>query len=108
MRPLYHPPLSAVRVEGILFALSDPVRVRLFAELVQCEGRSCAALLNVSKMPLPRSSLSQHFRVLRESGLIRSERRGVELKNYTRCDELKKKYGPLIQSILRAYHSEVE
>jgi DNA-binding transcriptional ArsR family regulator len=52
-------------------------------------------------MPLPKSSLSQHFKVLRESGLIRSERNGVELKNYTRCDELQKKYAKLIQTILQ-------
>jgi DNA-binding transcriptional ArsR family regulator len=40
--------------------------------------------------------MSQHFKILREAGLIRSERRGVELKNSTRCHELKKKYGPMI------------
>jgi DNA-binding transcriptional ArsR family regulator len=106
MRPLYHPPMSQVTVHGILFGLSDPVRVRIFAELVQGEGRNCAAFVNVNDMPLPKSSLSQHFKVLRECGLIRSERNGVELKNYTRCDELKKKYGKLIQTILKAYRQE--
>ena len=88
--PLYHPPLSQITVPGVLFALSDPVRVRIFAELVQGEGRNCAAFLDVNDMPLPKSSLSQHFKILRESGLIRSERNGVELQNYTRCDELQK------------------
>jgi DNA-binding transcriptional ArsR family regulator len=103
MRPLYHPPIAAVTVQGILFALSDPVRVRIFAGLVKAEGRNCAAFVNVNALPLPKSSLSQQFRVLRESGLIRSERMGVELKNFTRCDELKQRFGPLIQTILKAY-----
>jgi DNA-binding transcriptional ArsR family regulator len=98
--------MSEVTVQGVLFALSDPVRVRIFAELVQGEGRNCAAFLNVNDMPLPKSSLSQHFKLLRESGLIRSERNGVELRNYTRCDELQKKYGKLIQTILQAYRKE--
>jgi DNA-binding transcriptional ArsR family regulator len=93
-------------MQGVLFALSDPVRLRVFAELVQGEGRNCAAFLNVSEMLLPKSSLSQHFKVLREAGLIRSERNGVELKNYTRCDELRKKYGKLIQTILQTYRKE--
>ena len=106
MRPLYHPPLSEVTVQGILFALSDPVRVRIFAELIGAEGRNCAAFLNVNELPLPKSSLSQHFKVLRESGLIRSERKGVELKNYTRCDELQKKFGTLLSAILQAYRKE--
>ena len=88
--PLYHSPLSQITVPGVLFALSDTVGVGIFAELAQGEGRNCAAFLNVNGMPLPKSSLSQHFKVLRESGLIRSERNGVELKNYTRCDELQK------------------
>ena len=32
--------------------------------------------------------MSQHFKILREAGLIRSERKGVELKNPTRCHGL--------------------
>ncbi len=32
------------------------------------------------------------FKILREAGLIHSERKGVELKNSSRCSELKKKY----------------
>jgi DNA-binding transcriptional ArsR family regulator len=91
---------------GILFRLSDPVRVHIFAELVQGEGRNCAAFINVNDLPLPKSSLSQQFKVLRECRLIRSERNGVELRNDTRCDELKKKYGKLIQIILQAYQQE--
>ena len=50
--------------------------------------------------------MSQHFTILREAGLIRSERTGVELKNSTRCLELKKKYGPMIMGILQAYANE--
>jgi DNA-binding transcriptional ArsR family regulator len=50
--------------------------------------------------------LSQHFKILREAGLIRSERRGVELKNSSRCQELKKKFGPMIVAILKAYEDE--
>jgi len=46
------------------------------------------------------------FKILREAGLIRSERKGVELNNSTRCHELKKKYGPMITGILQAYANE--
>jgi len=52
------------------------------------------------------STLSQHFKILREAGLIRSERKGVELKNSTRCQELKKNFGPMVTAILRAYEKE--
>jgi len=52
---------------------------------------------------LPKSTLSQHFRILREAGLIRSERKGVELINTTRCEELKERFGPMILAIVEAY-----
>ena len=34
MRPLFHPSIEDVTVEGILHALSDPVRVAIFAQIV--------------------------------------------------------------------------
>ncbi len=94
-------------MQGILYALSDPVRVRIFAQLAQAKcARNCSAFLYISKRPLPKSTLSQHFKILREAGLIRSERKGVELQNEARCDELKNKFGPMINSILQAYGRE--
>ena len=85
---------------------SDPVRVQIYSELMQSEGQSCAAFLNINAQgkPLPRSTLLEHFRILREAGLVRSERRGKELISMTRCDELRKPFGPLITEIIKAYN----
>jgi DNA-binding transcriptional ArsR family regulator len=107
MRPIYHPRLQEITVQGILYALSDPTRVRIFAQLVaaQC-SKNCSNFLQVGGETLPKSTLSQHFKVLREAGLIRSERKGVELQNYARCDELKEKFGPRVTAILEAYKAE--
>ena len=94
-------------MQGILYALSDPVRVRICVELAQAEcAMNCAAFLPNGNTKIPKSTMSQHFKILREAGLIRSERKGVELKNSTRCHELKKKYGPMITEILQAYANE--
>ena len=107
MRPLYHPLLSEITVQGILYALSDPVRVRIYAELAQADSAmNCTAFSFDGELKLPKSTLSQHFKILREAGLIRSERKGVELKNSTRCQELKKKFGPMVVGILQAYEAE--
>src|SRR5277367_68806 len=107
MRPLYHPPVDEITVQGILYALSDPVRVRIFMQLARADcAKSCSTFLHISKTPLPKSTLSQHFKILREAGLVRSERKGVELKNSTRCQELKKKFGPMVLGILQAYTNE--
>lgn len=107
MRPLYHPAIEEITVQGILHALADPVRVRILMGLFRSDcTRNCTTFLNVSNTPLPKSTLSMHFGVLRESGLIRSERRGVELHNQVRDKDVMPKFGPLIDAILDAYQKE--
>src|SRR6266571_4837649 len=109
MRPLFHPASEDITVEGILHALSDPVRAQIYAEIAKADcPQICSAFLEMSDRVVPKSTLSQHFKVLREAGLIRSERRGVELKNSTRCKELKKKFGPMVLAILKAYEDEAK
>jgi DNA-binding transcriptional ArsR family regulator len=104
MRPLYHPPLEEITVQGILYALSDIVRVRIFLQLSRADcAKNCSAFLNIIDTPLPKSTLSQHFKILREAGLIRSERKGVELRNQTRCEELRDSFGTMINAILQTY-----
>jgi DNA-binding transcriptional ArsR family regulator len=107
MRTLYHPPIEQVTVEGILHAFSDPVRIEIFADLAAAEcAKNCSAYLEIQKRTLPKSTLSQHFRILREAGLVRSERKGVELINATRCPELKDRFGPMITAIIQAYAAQ--
>ncbi len=104
MRPLLHPSIEDVTVEGILYALSDPVRVAIYADIVAQEcAQSCSNFLTVSNKSIPKSTLSQHFRILRESGLIRSERHGVEMHNVSRCTELEKRFPGLIRAIVTAH-----
>ena len=47
-----------------------------------------------------------YFKVLREAGLIHSERKGVELHNHTRCAELKDRFGEMIGAIVGAYKAQ--
>jgi DNA-binding transcriptional ArsR family regulator len=104
MKPIYHPAVSDITVEGILYALSDPVRVQIYAEIEGSEcPQICSTFLKVGNRELPKSTLSQHFRVLREAGLIRTERKGVEMHNTTRCEELKERFGGMIRAIIDAY-----
>lgn len=108
MRPLMHPHIDEITVEGLLHALADPVRVRIFMEIAAAEcPQSCTTFSSVSGRDLPKSTLSQHFKVLREAGLIRSERSGVALHNSSRCKELKPRFGVLIEAILCAYRRQL-
>jgi len=104
MRPLFHPSLEEITVEGILHALSDPVRVAIYADIVSQEcSQNCSTFLKVSDKTIPKSTLSQHFRELREAGLIRGERRGVEVHNTSRCAELEQRFPGLIRAIVSAH-----
>ncbi|RYX85248.1 ArsR family transcriptional regulator [bacterium] len=105
MRPISHPSIEDVTVEGILHALSDPVRAAIYAQLDVAEcSQNCSNFLEVSDRTIPKSTLSQHFKILREAGLIRSERKGVEMHNTGRCAEIDKRFPGLVQSILSAYN----
>ena len=62
-------------------ALSDPTRLRLVKLLNECEAGICKggplcvnALAN--QLGVTQSAVSQHLRVLRQTGLVRGERRG--------------------------------
>jgi DNA-binding transcriptional ArsR family regulator len=109
MRPLFHPSIEEVTVEGILHALSDPVRVAMYADIVAQEcPQNCSNFLTVSDKVIPKSTLSQHFKMLREAGLIRSERHGVEIHNISRCTELEKRFPGLIRAIVTAHTIQSE
>ena len=104
MRPLVHPSIEDVTVEGILHALADPVRVAIYAGLAASEkGTSCSAFLQLEDREIPKSTLSQHFRALHEAGLIRSERLGVEMRNTSRCQEIESRFPGLLPAIVNAH-----
>src|ERR1700682_897669 len=109
MRPLFHPSVEDVTVEAVLHALSDPVRVAIYADIVDSDcSQNCSNFLKISEKTIPKSTLSQHFKALREAGLIRGERRGVEMHNTSRCAEIEKRFPGLIRAIVNAHNIQLE
>ncbi|HYK13337.1 MAG TPA: helix-turn-helix domain-containing protein [Burkholderiales bacterium] len=109
MRPLIHPSIQDITVEAILHALSDPVRVAIFADIAGADcARNCSNFLQMSEKNIPKSTLSQHFKALREAGLIRSERSGVEMHNTSRCTEIDRRFPGLIAAIVKAHKTQSE
>lgn len=98
MRAFKHPPINSVSLEQVLYALSDPARLEIVRKL-QAEGEtSCASLV----CDRPKSSMSHHFRVLRESGLVQTRSEGVTHMNSVRREELDKRFPGLLKAILAA------
>ncbi len=109
MKPLFHPSLEDVTVEGILHALSDPVRVAIFIEIAGSAcPRTCSNFQQIREKPVPKSTLSQHFKALREAGLIRGERQGVEMHNTSRCAEIERRFPGLIEAIINAHRVQAK
>ena len=104
MRPLFHPSIEDVTVETILHALSDPVRAAIYMDIAASDcPQVCSNFLHVSEKDIPKSTLSQHFKALRDAGLIRGERRGVEMHNVSRCGEINKRFPGLLAAIINAH-----
>jgi DNA-binding transcriptional ArsR family regulator len=105
MKPLFHPSIEDVTVEAIMHALSDPARVAIFAQIAGAScPQTCSNFVNISEKSIPKSTLSQHFKALREAGLIRGERHGVEMRNISRCGEIDKRFPGLIAAIVKAHN----
>ncbi len=108
MRPLHHPEIDDVPLEAILHALADPARVKIFADIAQ-QGcpRNCTAFVNIAEKPIPKATLSQHFRILREAGLIHSERHGVAMHTASRDTEVDARYPGLLAAIVKAHQIQM-
>jgi DNA-binding transcriptional ArsR family regulator len=106
MRPLAHPKIEDLSLAALLHALADPVRLDIVLCLAsaRCEMNCISSAKELSG--LSKSTLSHHFRILREAGLVRSERRGVELLNRLRLDEIDRRFPGVVGAILAVRASE--
>ena len=99
-RRFVHPDMKDVALESVLHALGDPVRLHLVRKLSGCpSAMNCAEVANdLEKLPL--STRHHHLRILREAGLIWSERQGVSVLNKLRKDEIEKRFPGLLHTLL--------
>ncbi|MEV6279029.1 metalloregulator ArsR/SmtB family transcription factor [Nocardia sp. NPDC051832] len=78
--PLVREPLTvaaATELAGAFKALSDPVRLRLLSAIAgRMGGEACVCELSEG-IDLTQPTISHHLKVLREAGLLASERRGT-------------------------------
>ena len=96
-RVFHHPALKEITLDGILHAMSDPVRRNILFKLSGCEGMNCSEACEA----LPPSTISFHYRILREAGLIRSEKRGVEVINTSRKPEIEQRFPGLLHALFQ-------
>ncbi|CAM5720704.1 MULTISPECIES: ArsR/SmtB family transcription factor [Streptomyces] len=98
-RSMEHPRREAIRLEDVLHALSDPMRMRVVRTLAE---ESAELTCSVIDLPVSKSTTTHHFRVLRESGVIHQIYRGTAKMNALRREDLDALFPGLLDSVLAA------
>jgi ArsR family transcriptional regulator len=78
--PLVREPLGEAGAEDlakVFKALADPVRLRLFSMIASFEGGQACVCDLTGSFDVSQPTISHHLKVLREAGLVGSERRGT-------------------------------
>jgi DNA-binding transcriptional ArsR family regulator len=99
-----HPNLKDVPLASVLHALSDPTRLTIVRRLNDDGKRKGGGLACGCAVPeeLPRATVSNHFNVLRGSGLIESRKEGTRVVNCLRRAELDARFPGLLDAVLGA------
>jgi DNA-binding transcriptional ArsR family regulator len=102
---LVHPACEDLSLPAILYALGDPLRLRIVARLAMGnesdEKLVCQDFL-VGEV-VAKSTLSFHLKVLREAGLIRMVPQGRRVLVSLRREDLETRFPGLLEAILSAY-----
>jgi ArsR family transcriptional regulator len=88
--PVVYPdlePLRAKRLGLVAKALGDPIRLQLVDVLRKHAGKVCVCEL-VPLFDVSQPTVSHHLRVLRDAGIVASERQGLWAYYYVREDAL--------------------
>jgi len=90
--------MEEMDLASVLHALSDPMRLRIVAALAHQGERPCSSF----QLPIVKSTCTHHFRVLRESGVIRQRLVGTSRLNSLRREELELRFPGLLDAVLQA------
>ena len=77
--PVVHPDVdrdAAQQLAAVAKALADPIRIQLLDVLRRHAGKVCVCEL-VPLFAVSQPTVSHHLKVLREAGLVESERQGL-------------------------------
>jgi DNA-binding transcriptional ArsR family regulator len=96
--PLPEPTVEDLRLETVLAALSDPLRLSIVRKLLLESERfdhSCGWF----GLDRPKSSLTHHFKALREAGITRQRQYGLERRSHVRVADLNSRFPGLLDLV---------
>lgn len=95
---LPEPARDELRLEVVMAALSEPLRMTIARELLlrsDAYDHPCGWF----GFDRPKSSLTHHFRVLREAGVIHQRQYGLERRSRLRTDDLNRRFPGLLDLV---------
>lgn len=100
MKSLFHPSMQDVALESVLYALSDPIRLSIVRQLDSQGEMTCGQFCSGANKG--KSTMTHHFKVLRDSGVIRTRVDGREHFTSLRRHELEQQFPGLLDAVLQA------
>ncbi|MFI9510909.1 ArsR/SmtB family transcription factor [Nocardia sp. NPDC052566] len=96
--PFPEPARAELRLEEVLGVLSDPLRLGIVRKLLlesPDTDRSCGWF----EIDRPKSTLTHHFKALREAGVTRQRQYGLERRSMVRIDDLDARFPGLLDLV---------
>jgi DNA-binding transcriptional ArsR family regulator len=98
MREPHHPARGELELSAVLHALSDPARLEIVRRLAAGDEPPCGTF----SLGLSKATLSHHFKVLRECGVVRTRPEGRKRLLSLRVDDLEARFPGLLRAVLTA------
>lgn len=93
-----HPEPEQIRLESVLLALGNSLRLEIIRLLADGQERSCNAL---RPQDVAKSTMTHHWRVLRDSGVIWQRPQGRENMISLRREDLDARFPGLLDTLLQ-------
>jgi DNA-binding transcriptional ArsR family regulator len=98
VREPHHPSCDELKLSAVLHALSDPARLEIVGWLARGDECTCGTF----DLGLSKPTLSHHFRVLREAGVVRTRPDGRKRMLSLREEDLEERFPGLLEAVLSA------
>ncbi|MEU4837214.1 ArsR/SmtB family transcription factor [Nocardia testacea] len=104
---LTHPSRDQIRIENVLTALGNSTRLGAVRVLDGGGEFNCTGVLNALGIKA-KSTMTHHWRVLREAGIIRQTPVGREYMVELRRTDLDERYPGLLDTVLAAERDDAQ
>lgn len=96
--PLPEPAIQDICLETVMGALADPLRLAIIRKLM-LEAVDYDHPCGWFGFDRPKSSLTHHFKALRDAGLIRQRQYGLERRSRLRTEDINARFPGLLDLV---------